>query len=655
MSQHRAVHTAWSLLPTLELGLAAAAAGLWYTQGGAIWYTGPWPGPLPLLFLLALWGIRLLWLRRAPPHPARSRPVVLTLPLVLFLATAAVALLLAYDPGRAWAKAWLLVGALGIYWALSHQPDLSRLYLALAAWSGFATLLTLYLFLTTDWAAFTAKIPALTRLAAAISSHLPDLTAHGIHPNVAGGLLATLLPLTLPLVALLRRTSHPALKPRVRFLLGMIGLLGLSAGALGVLVTVSRGAWLALLATGALWALWRALARFGWQRRLLFLALILACAAAVAGLTGWQLLYGHIPGASASALADALHNRLRILRLGLLLTRDTPFTGVGLGMYEIPFSIYTLLIHVGYLTHSHNLFLDLAIEQGLPGLLTFLALTGTTGLIGLRLLREHARPVAGPGDTAPDDQLLIAQSALASLAVLLIHGLADDALYGSRGLLLFFVPHGVLASLVGLPTTRVDRQRMAHEVRKFFFSGLVCSILLTATVLCGRIIFGEGLSWYPARLVSLWHANLGSMKQMRMELTLYDPLHFDNPTIDQVRRMVDLTSAEAHFRRALAWDRQQPTARQRLTEIALARGAYADALAHMQVLWDAGYRDRVTRLLYGDTLVATGHIDEAVSIIRGLEFARARLLGQAWARYHVGGDTQREIWARTAAAQLDGP
>ena len=46
------------------------------------------------------------------------------------------------------------------------------------------------------------------------------------------------------------------------------------------------------------------------------------------------------------------------------------------------YSSYVLLLHVLYLSHAHNLFLQTAIEQGIPGLLAFIWLTW----VGLRVL-----------------------------------------------------------------------------------------------------------------------------------------------------------------------------------------------------------------------------------------------------------------------------
>jgi len=137
-----------------------------------------------------------------------------------------------------------------------------------------------------------------------------------------------------------------------------------------------------------------------------------------------------------------------------------------------------------------------------------------------------------------------------------------------------------------------------------------------------------------------------------VELNVYDQHHFDDPPMDEVRRQEDLSAAIATFERALAADSGALTARQRLTSIALARRDYATALALMQGAWDAGHRDAVTRLLYGDALVAHGRVEEAVAIVRGIEFAQSRLLGQISVRYHPVQDATREAYARQAAAAL---
>ncbi|MGC9349157.1 MAG: tetratricopeptide repeat protein [Anaerolineae bacterium] len=698
-------------LATVELLLAALAGAWWYTQGGAVWYAGPWPGPLPLTLLGAMWILRLVRTR------GRLKVSAFALPLALFLVSTGVGLWAAYDPGPAWAKAWLIVGALGIYQALTGQPDLIRLYVAYGFWGLFGVVLTVYFLMTNDWAAYPIKVPLLTTLGQTLSEWLPSLTAHRIHPNVAGGMLAVALPLYAPLILL---PARGAVCPKHRRLLTVAASLGMMVALLGWLVTTSRGAWSAALAAGLLWGLWRLLWRIGprvkYVRqgasgrhadethssgqhvpaqavppasgvsrpvssaiqpltvRVAFVLLVFTGALAAVGI-GSAILAYELPGAAQLA------NRLRLLRLGYLLARDVPYTGVGLGMFEIPFSVYTLLIHVGYINHSHNMLLDMTIEQGVLGAVGYVAMAAVAvgyWVLDVRYwMLDSERPeLPGVGGrTSPDSgrQLsrvsddvsldgesetrvssigdrvgsLLIEAPMVSLTALLIHGLVDDALYGSRGVLLLFVPFGLLVaarSIVnqGSPVTvrRMPRSRPGRAI------ALV--LLLTLGVL-GTIVLIKGGP------VGAWHADLGAVAQARVELNVYDSHRFNELSIQAVRRQEDLSAAIAHFERAMTLSTSNPTARHRMAQILLARHVYDAALRTIEGAWDAGHRDRVTRLLYGDALVAAGRVDEAIAVLNAdggaLEFARARLLGQAWG-YHQAGDRQREAWAREAAERV---
>jgi tetratricopeptide (TPR) repeat protein len=292
------------------------------------------------------------------------------------------------------------------------------------------------------------------------------------------------------------------------------------------------------------------------------------------------------------------------------------------------YSTYSLLIHVGYISHSHNLLLDLAVEQGLLGALAYAALVITGVVWGLRALRAAERE-----DPARVPAL---EAALASLAVIVAHGLVDDVIYGSNALLLLLVPFGLLLSAGRRPRTAPPAR---SAVGPAVTAGLVLTALLVLLAALG-----------PNGLRAAWHANLGAVAQARRELGAYDSFHRDT-SLAELRRQLDLTSALTRYRRALDRDPTHPTARQRLAMIALPNARYAAALTHTERLWQAGHRDRVTRLLYGDALVAAGRIDDAVPVLDGLLFARERLLGQAWA-YRQRGDTQREAHARAAAARL---
>lgn len=620
-------------LPLLELALAGAAGVLsylgWHRTTGIA--TGGW--------VLALLG-SMVALTLAREGLRALRPSVFTLPLLAFLASVGIGLWAAYDPQLAVSKAWLIIAALGLYWALAHQPDATHLTLALGVWVLFILGLTTYFFFTVDWAAAPLKVPALTRLDTVLSPRLSGLAARRINANVIGGMLALLLPFTLPLLAGWRRPMQGLSRPMARGL-ALMGALALGIGLLGLFATVSRGAWIGLAAAAVLWILGRWLAPLGARRGPIVAALLFAGVLLVMGL-GWALMTGRLPAPVTTALRPAVANRLRLITLSTRLAHDTPFTGIGPGMFEMHFSIYALLIHVGYIGHSHNLLLDLIIEQGILGAAAFVTLAVCASCPWLLAAPQSH---FGNGNLTTDHWKSLSEAAFASLTVLLVHGVVDSIPYGTGAVLLLFIPFGVLAA-----GQRAQFAAAPLRRRNIYFTPLILLLILTGLGI-GSILGPPGK--IGERWRGAWHANLGAVAQARVELRAYDPQRFSELTMDQVRRREDLREVEAYFARALACDPLNATARQRLTTIALARKDYVAALAHMQPLWDAGRRDQVTRHLYGDALVAAGRVDEAVPIVQGLEFAKARLLGQAWSRYHLGADPEREAWARAAAARVE--
>lgn len=615
------------LLPGVELLCAGLAAALWYQQGGAVWYRGAGFNPLPLLLLAALWplhwaAVGLHW-----------QVGLIDGLLALFVLSALLGVAVAYDPARALAKFWLVLGAWGLCYALAHQNDIRQLYGALAFCGLLGAALALYFLSTHDWATAT-KMPLLAAWGRRLTAWLPALPGHRLTPNVAGGLLALLLPLYAPLIALPGRHRLLGCRRAVRY--GLRALWGLAAAlvALVCLLSASRGAWVALAAVGAVWLAWRGLGRVtrgahtarAWRARLLSLGL-LSLAALLIALGAAYLLV-----AAGGAAGQVLTNRWGLWRDALSLARDYAFTGLGLGLFEMPFSIYTLLIHVGYIVNSHNLFLDLLIEQGAIGLGLYAGLLTVALVTGVRALRRARRAYG-----------LVLEAALASLGVGLAHGLVDDILYGSRGLLLLFAPLGLLMATCTLASKETSRQGEAAPALASAKRPMAPWLIAGGLLLAGALF-----AWRP--LAAAWQANLGALAQTRVELTVYDQRHFDNPNLDQVRQTQNLDEALYRFARALALDPGNLTARRRSAQIALARGDYATARLHMERAWADGHRDRTTRLLLGDALVATGDPVLAVEVIRGLPWARARLEGQAWSRYR---GAPQEADVRQALRLLD--
>ena len=164
------------------------------------------------------------------------------------------------------------------------------------------------------------------------------------------------------------------------------------------------------------------------------------------------------------------------------------------------------------------------------------------------------------------------------------------------------------------------------------------------------LVLGLALVLRARPLLAALYANLGATHQTQTELTLYDDDHADDPTLDEVRRQVDLSITEARYNQALEVDPGQAQARIQLAQIALSRGQYAQALEHAQAAGQAGHDDWRARLTLGDALVVEGHVVEGVELVRGLPRAEARFECWAWYRHWLRGETLRDEYRRAAYA-----
>jgi hypothetical protein len=599
----RLVEGTW--FPSVRLGAVLVAWALWAWNPSWGWTVALALAP---------------WLFQALAGKLSFRSTFLDVSIVLFLLTAGVGLWAGYDRdgSRAvfsnpigWQKLWGLLLAALLYYALVVTKTWAAQRRALGLLVGLGAVVSMVFIATHDWAAEPAKWEPIARLGEAIQAPLPPLPGGFLNPNVVGGVVAPLLPLSLGLaVEVCRRRT---------WLMAWALLAGV-AMALGLLLTTSRGAWMGVGWGLALAAAWWLAGRVGHGERCLW---VFAALITLGGLAGILAVVG-IPALRAVTLESfAFTNRLNIFSQAALLVRDYPFTGCGLGNFALVHSTYALLIHVPVLSYAHALLLDIAVEQGIIGALAATGMWGGAGWLGLRELSkaQEPRPVLAAG--------------LLSMFVLIMHGLVDDALYGNWFIPLLWAPAGiVVATLRG----RTPGWSVIRSKRWLAVGGILGAVLL---LFSGR------------QLAAAWYADLGAVAQTQAELPPYDYNHFDDPTLDQIRQREDLSVAEAYFDRALALDPGQVTARTRLAHIALGQGEYETALEHAQTAREAGHQDRATRLLLGDALVAQGQVEEAAAVVQGLEWSRGRLNTQAWYRYWVNEDWQRAAYAWRAVLLLD--
>ncbi|MCL6510929.1 MAG: O-antigen ligase family protein [Anaerolineae bacterium] len=238
--------------------------------------------------------------------------------------------------------------------------------------------------------------------------------ADGVNPNVMAGALVILLPLPLSSLLfaskLLRVCTLRAAWPWIQ----VIGL-----PALAMLVTVpmlvltqSRGAFIAFVASVALLFVLR-------SRKSLVPVL-----AVIILLTVFWIAQPSALNAFATTLAasstNGLDNRIEIWSRAWYMVQDFAFTGIGMGSFEqVTEMLYPLIITPPGVPHAHNLFLQIAVDLGVPGLIAWLGILITVIVSSWRAYRSADSTLRALG-----------AGLLASQVALCVHGLTDAVTWG---------------------------------------------------------------------------------------------------------------------------------------------------------------------------------------------------------------------------------
>lgn len=499
--------------------------------------------------------------------------------------------LIAYNTPLATAQlVFIVLGAIG-YLLFINLPDGRALRSTLAILPVIAALLFV---LIGDWPRAVGKLPLIDPMLQIIAALQPQFGVT-LNSNVIGGVIAVFLPLQLWALRFAPRSA--------RLVLPAIALLGL-------ILSASRGAWLALTLAALLALMWRIITRRAGTLRRARLAWLSVTIVGAITLVSVLLLTP-----SGDRLLGLGGDRPLIWRNSFDLAGDYLFTGFGLGSFEMAYASYALLTHVGHTFHAHNLWLDVWLGQGL---------LGVVALIGLVINAGWPRDNASPWRPA----------ALTAIAVLLIHGLIDDAFYGYGGaaMSLLLIPIALAARSGAAQPTRT---RLQPAVGVWAFA------LITAI---GSAIAPAGRS--------LWAANFGALAQTRAELPAY---HWPAvPVQDALRQSggVDLSAAENQFTTALELDRMNAIANRRLGQIELSRGEYAAACKHLAAAFETRPDQRATRQLYGECLALDGQIDRAVELWRSIDLGQGQLMARHYWYAEYLHDPDRSTLIAAAEAQL---
>ncbi len=256
------------------------------------------------------------------------------------------------------------------------------------------------------WA--TTKLPFIP---AEIYQRFTLLVSDTVNPNVLAGSIILVLPVAISLLLFAWKVQSWSMR--------ILAALSLAACSGVLLLTQSRSAIIALaLAAGLLIILrWR----WGW-------ILVAGAASLVFILYQFERIPGFI-GINRIAVASleslGLEGRIEIWSRAIYAIQDFAFTGIGMGSFtEVVDLLYPLFLSSpGKVSHAHNLFLQVAVDLGIPGLIAWLSILLGITLTAWQLYRHGKRQ---------EDSWAAALGAgfLSSQLALVIHGLTDAVTWG---------------------------------------------------------------------------------------------------------------------------------------------------------------------------------------------------------------------------------
>jgi putative inorganic carbon (HCO3(-)) transporter len=432
----------FSLSPQkISTWLACGGAAL---AGATVGLFSLFPGARLIGLGLVVLAGGLFWASRRVATPSargeRWLRTPLDIPVTLLLLQIGLSFWASAMPDKSWvAIGQLVAGLVAFYGIVSWSRDRARLWWAVIVLIALGLGLALIAPFAVDW--FRERK---TFLPSALYRLFPLILSDPVHPNVMAGALVTLIPLPLALFL-----SLPAVSRRQQFLRGAL-LVICSLQILILLLTKSRGGYIAL---GA--GLWLTLWLSGRRRWAIGLALV--CVLVLVWLAIQPAVETQAGSGTSQAALDASTwaFRQQVWYTALQVIGDFPFTGVGLGTFN---DVAALLygFYAPATPGTHNLYLQVAVDLGLLGLVSFLAMLLIVIWVAVKAYRSH-------DSVAEGTMRAVASGGLAGMVATMAHGLVDSHTWGSKGA---FIPWLVMGLLVALYSLALPRSPGVTDVEE---------------------------------------------------------------------------------------------------------------------------------------------------------------------------------------------
>lgn len=583
---------------------------------GAIWMMKPEIGLWPLLIALLPWGFRLI----AGRFPFKR--TLFDWFIAIFLVTAWVGYWAAYDRTTAWSKVWLIVLAVLLYYALSGQPKENLVWLSLLAFC-MSIGVSAYFFLTHDFTGNAGEI-ALWWM-----NTRPEFGWHPTHHGyISGVLVITALLASYGILEI--RKQQPG---RLSLLINLLLLAGLGTIILAFVLTLSRGIWLAIGGVVGTWVLWKIFtsgkfASISTRRRSLFPIAVLIYLSVII-----FLVYIGPGGPDYDSTQNDFgkNTRSELFLRGVAILEDFPITGGGLNSFPGLYSQYILVIPFHYFINSYNIFLDVAIEQGVAGGLVLVFMYfGGIWLLSCSIAAPQSR-----------EMQIFSWLPLSALIIATVHGMLYDYLYNGVGTILLLFP--VAASMIPVLNSSTRTAKTTANLQlmlKRDNSRLTVLILALGSALMMVLISNVN------KIESIWYADLGAVQMARVELADFPAGKWRGTEI-----VPQFASAEASLLSALQLDPANQTANHRLGLISISRRDFQTASKYLEMAYSKAPEHRGIVKSLGYCYVWLGEMDKAQALLKRVPEAEEELNAYVW-WWGVQGRADLSVKAARQVSQL---
>jgi putative inorganic carbon (HCO3(-)) transporter len=388
-----------------------------------------------IALLAGLWSLGWLLARRPLLPPSPLSPALL-----LWGLAVGVGIIVTADPNLTFPKATgLLLGY--AYWRYIVIALQTRQLINLGVIFFLLTGLGMMFVgtISTNWR---VKVPLLNNLLSLLPSQLiqlPGGSLEGTHANELGGTIIIFLPLLLVVL-----TGWQVIRKTPLLIISLFGV-AISASLLLVL-TQSRSAWIGGVGGFSsllfFWFIFLPPSRLRMVGRI-FLGLVVVVIILLLVRTDWNQIiqfWEAPPRDTAVGTLTTFNFRRQLWRSAIEVIEDTPFTGTGLGAFRqvVPRLYPISASNYDDVAHAHNIFIQVAVDTGLPGLIAYLAILVSSTALCYQVARQGGE----------DKRLVL--GLLAGLVGLHFFGLTDTIAPGAKPGLLLWLSLGLIVAIYQL-------------------------------------------------------------------------------------------------------------------------------------------------------------------------------------------------------------